>query len=86
MMSARFPFSLGNVADLLHERSIDISRDRVQWQRIKCGPMLAAEFRRKRLIGYSPGHTGSDTWNAVLVKFNGESLRLWQPLDHAGYV
>ncbi len=48
MMYARFPRSLRQVEDLLHERGIDISHetDRVWWDRL--GPILAAEIRKKR--------------------------------------
>lgn len=48
MMYVRFPLSLRNVEDLLHERGVDVSRESVRfwWQRF--GPMFAAEIRRKR--------------------------------------
>ena len=49
MMDVRFPLSLRNVEDLLHERAVDISRETVRdwWNRF--GPMFAAEIRRKRI-------------------------------------
>ena len=42
MMYARFPLSLRNVEDLLHERGIDMSYETVRfwWQRLY--PVLAA--------------------------------------------
>ena len=45
----RFPLSLRNVEDLLHERGIDICHETVRfwWQRF--GPMFAAEIRRRRV-------------------------------------
>ena len=48
MMYIRFPLSLGNVEDLLHERGIDVSYESVQfwWQRF--GPKLASEIRKRR--------------------------------------
>ncbi len=48
MMYVRFPLSLRNVEDLLHERGIEVSHEtiRVWWNRF--GPMFAAEIRRKR--------------------------------------
>jgi putative transposase len=51
MLHVRFPLSLRNVEDLLHERGIDVSHKRVRswWNRF--GPMLAAEIRRKRAEG-----------------------------------
>ncbi len=51
MMYVRFPLSLRNVEDLLHERGIEVSHETVRfwWQRF--GPMFAAEIRRKRVSG-----------------------------------
>lgn len=48
MMYVKYPLSLQNVEDLLHERGIDIGHEtvRFRWQRF--GPMFAAEIRRKR--------------------------------------
>lgn len=42
MMYVRFPLSLRNVEDLLHERGVEVSHEtvRFRWQRF--GPMLAA--------------------------------------------
>ena len=49
MMYVRFPLSLRNVEDLLHERGIDISYETVRcwWKRF--GPMFAAEIWKKRV-------------------------------------
>ena len=49
MMYVRFPLSLRNVEDLLHERGIDISHETVRswWNRF--GPLLAADIRKKRV-------------------------------------
>ena len=48
MMYVRFPLSLRNVEDLLHERGIDICHESVRlwWNRF--GPMFAFEIRKKR--------------------------------------
>jgi len=48
MMYIRFPLSLRQVEDMLHERGIDICHEtvRVWWNRF--GPMFAAEIRKKR--------------------------------------
>lgn len=50
-MYIRFPLSLRNVEDLLHERGIDICYEAVRywWQRF--GPMFAAEIRKRRVTG-----------------------------------
>ena len=57
MMYVRFPLSLRNVEDLLHERGIDVSHEtiRLWWNRF--GPMFAAEIRRKR-IDQMPAFSG----------------------------
>jgi hypothetical protein len=49
MMYVRFPLSLRQVEDILHERGVDISYEtvRVWWSRF--GPMFAAEIRKKRV-------------------------------------
>jgi putative transposase len=51
MMYVRFPLSLRNVEDLLHERGIEVSHETVRfwWQRF--GPRFAAEVRRRRVSG-----------------------------------
>ena len=48
MLYVRFPLSLRNVEDLLHERGIDVSYVSVSfwWQRF--GPQFASEIRRRR--------------------------------------
>ena len=49
MMYVRFPLSLRNVEDLLHERGIEISHEIVRFWWNKFGPMFAAEIRRNRV-------------------------------------
>ena len=53
MSYARFPLSLRNVEDLLHERGIEVSHEtfRFWWNRF--GPMLAAEMAdaMRRVLG-----------------------------------
>jgi len=48
MMYVRFPLSLRQVEDLLHERGIDICHETVRAWWNWFGPMLAADIRRKR--------------------------------------
>ena len=62
MIYVRFPLSLRNVEDLLHERGIDISHETVRFWWNRFGPMFAAEIRRKRASGCAPIQTGSGTW------------------------
>ena len=47
MMYVRFPLSLQNVEDLLHERGIDISHESVRFWWNRFGPIFAAEIGRK---------------------------------------
>ena len=48
-MYVRYPLSLRNVEDLLHERGIDICHETVRLWWTRFGPMFAAEIRRKRV-------------------------------------
>ncbi len=48
MQCVRFPLSLRNVEDLLHERGIELSHETIRFWWNRFGPMFAAEIRRKR--------------------------------------
>ncbi len=48
MLYVRFPLSLRQVEDLLHERGIDISYETVRAWWNQLGPIFAAEVRKKR--------------------------------------
>ena len=85
MMSVRFPLSLRQVEDLLHERGVDISHETVRawWNRF--GPMFAAAIRKRRIQGQSfslwQWHLGE-----VFVRINGELHYLWRAVDQEGEV
>lgn len=85
MMYVRFPLSLRNVEDLLHERGIDISHETVRFWWNRFGPTFAAEIRKRRIEGMK-----SSRWrwhlDEVFVKINGERHYLWRALDHEGEV
>ena len=49
MMYVRFPLSLRNVEDLLHERGIDVSHESVRFWWNRFGPKFASEIRRSRI-------------------------------------
>ncbi len=51
MMYVRFPLSLRNVEDLLHERGINVSHEAVRFWWNRFGPMFAAEIRKWRVAG-----------------------------------
>jgi putative transposase len=86
MMYVRFPLSLRNVEDLLHERSIDVSHETVRfwWQRF--GQMFAAEIRRKRADRIRPATHWRWHLDEVFVRINGEMHYLWRAVDHEGEV
>ena len=86
MMYVRFPLSLRNVEDLLHERGIDICHETVRFWWNRFGPTFAAEIRKKR-IAQMRGF-GQYQWHLdeVFVKINGETHYLWRAVDHEGEV
>jgi putative transposase len=51
MMYVRFPLSLRNVEDLLHEPGVEISHETVRYWWHRFGPMFAAEIRKRRIEG-----------------------------------
>ncbi len=85
MLYVRFPLSLRNVEDLLHERGIEVSHETVRYWWLRFGPMFAAEIRRKRV-----GDLRSSRWrwhlDEVFVKVNGVQHYLWRAVDHEGEV
>ena len=72
MLYVRFPLSLRNVEDLLHESGIEVSHETVRywWQRF--GRMFAAEIRRKRA-----GQMRTFRWRWHLN---------WRAIDHTASV
>jgi putative transposase len=85
MMYIRFPLSLRNVEDLLHERGIDVCHETVRFWWHRFGPMFAAEIRKRRVAGRRSSHW---RWHLdeVFVKINGERHYLWRAVDHEGEV
>jgi putative transposase len=86
MLYIRFPLSLRNVEDLLHERGIDISHETVRfwWQRF--GPMFSAEIKRKRVDRMRAFSNWRWHLDEVFVKVNGKRRYLWRAVDHEGEV
>ncbi len=81
MMFAHFSESLRDVADLFHERGIEISHETVRfwWNRFR--PLFAVEIQKRRVKGL-----GSSNWrwhlDEVFVKINGQQHYLWRVVDH----
>ena len=86
MMYVRFPLSLRNVEDLLHERGIDISHETIRFWWNRFGPIFAAEIRRKRVDRMRSGTHWQWHLDEVSVKITGETRYLWRAVDHEGEV
>ena len=86
MMYIRFPLSLRNVEDLLHERGIDISHETVRYWWNRFGPMFAAEIRQRRIERMRSMTHWRWHLDEVFVKINGETRYLWRAVDHEGEV
>ncbi len=86
MMYVRFPLSLRQVEDLLHERGIDICHETVRawWNRF--GPMFAAEIRKKRSASIRAHIQWRWHLDEVFVRINGATYYLWRAVDHEGEV
>ena len=86
MMYVRFPLSLRNVEDLLHERGIDVCHETVRFWWIRFGPMFAAEIRRRRIDRMRAFSNWCWHVDEMFVKVNGERHYLWRAVDHEGEV
>ena len=86
MMYIRFPLSLRNVEDLLHERGIDISHETVRFWWNRFGPLFAAEIRKKRVSQMRAYSNWQWHLDEVFVRINGETHYLWRAVDHEGEV
>ncbi|MDJ0922893.1 MAG: IS6 family transposase [Henriciella sp.] len=86
MMYVRFPLSLRNVEDLLHERGIDVCHESVRLWFDRFGPLFAGRSRIKR-ASFMRQHTQWQ-WHLdeVFVKINGTQHYLRQAVDHEGEV
>ena len=85
-MYVRFPLSLRNVEDLLHERGIEVSHETVRFWWNRFGPMFAAEIRRKRVERMKAFSLWQWHLDEVFVKINGRQHYLWRAVDHEGEV
>ena len=86
MLYVRYPLSLRNVEDLLHERGIEISHETVRFWWNRFGPLFAAEIRRKRVQHLRAHSNWQWHLDEVFVKINGETHYLWRAVDHEGEV
>ena len=77
MMYVRYPLSLRNVEELLHERGIDINHGSVRFWWNRYGPMFVAEIRTKRVLKLPVHSNWQCQWqwhlDEVFVRINGET-------------
>ena len=86
MMYVRFPLSLRNVEELLHERGIDISHETVRFWWNSFGPIFASEIRKNRVQNLRAYSNWQWHLDEVFVKINGVAHYLWRAVDHEGEV
>jgi putative transposase len=86
MMYVRFPLSLRQVEDLLHERGIDICYETVRFWWNRFGPMFAAEIKKKRSAQMRAGTQWRWHLDEVFVRIDGQTYYLWRAVDHEGEV
>lgn len=86
MMYVRFPLSLRNVEDLLHERGIDVSHESVRFWWMRFGPLFASEIRKARIQRMRCYSNHQWHLDEVFVKINGETHYMWRAVDHEGEV
>jgi putative transposase len=86
MLYMRFPLSLRNVEDLLHERGVEISHETVRYWWNRFGPLFASEIRRRRTQGLRQVSRWRWHLDEMYVKINGEMHYLWRAVDHEGEV
>jgi putative transposase len=83
MYYVRFPLSLRQVENILHERRIDICHETVRYWWSRFGTMLAKEVRHHRVRQHSNWRWHIDE---VFVRINGDRFYLWRAVDHEGTV
>jgi putative transposase len=86
MLYIRFPLSLRNVEDLLHERGIEISHETVWYWWNRFGQMFAAEIRGRRVEAMRACRQWQWHLDEVYVKIKGVTHYLWRAVDHEGEV
>jgi putative transposase len=86
MLYIRFPLSLRNVEDLLHERGIEISHETVRFWWNRFGPMFAAEIEGRRVEAMRMCRQWQWHLDELHVKINGVTHYMWRAVDHQGKV
>jgi putative transposase len=86
MLYVKYPLSLRNAEDLLHERGIDVSSETVRYWWNRFGPMFAADIRRQRVSRMRPFRHWRWQLDEMYVRLNGEMVYLWRTVDHEGEI
>ena len=86
MMYVRFPLSLRNVEDLLHERGIDVCHESVRLWVDRFGTHFASKIRKQRASYMRQVTQWQWHLDEVFVKINGVQHYLWRAVDHEGEV
>ena len=86
MLYVRFPLSLRNVEDLLHERRFNIGHETVRYWWKRLGPLFAAEIRKRRAADLAQGTQWQWHVDEMFVRINGVRHYLWRAVDYEGEV
>ena len=86
LMYVRFPLSLRNVEDLLHERGIDVCHESVRLWVDRFGTYFADKIRKRRSEAMRRVNQWRWHLDEVFVKIRGETHYLWRAVDHEGEV
>ena len=83
MYYVRYPLSLRQVEDILHERGVDVTYEAIRYWWNKFGALFCKEIKKKK-----PQSVSNWRWHIdeVFVKINGETHYLWRAVDHEGTV
>ena len=84
MMYIRYSLSLRQVEDLLCERGIDICHETVRLWWNRCGPIFAADIRKRRIHHQSYSNWRWDL-DEVYVRINGKTHYLWRAVSFQSY-
>jgi putative transposase len=79
----RYPLSLRQVEDILHERGIDVCHETIRYWWNKFGTKFSKEVKKKSKMFPSNWRWHIDE---VFVKINGKLHYLWRAIDHEGTV
>ena len=86
MMYVRFPLSLRNVEDLLHERGVDVCHESVRLWVDRFGTHFAKKIRKQRANYMRQVNQWQWHLDEMFVKIRGETHYLWRAVDHEGEV